>query len=158
MATLAIFRPRRWAKWKNRLRHRVSLRTVTCAASTSKKRNKELPCLLVVSQSAPLSAGIFLRAQTEIAGDLLAAAEAISFPEDEYESNRRQRSHSRMTHQALRLRTFLCLLLNRSRQLAMVGLMRSKTCNRSRRRRLAQGAKGNDSSCCRPASRHNFFL
>src|SRR5205809_7538479 len=43
MATLAIFRPRRSAKWKNLLRHSWSLRTVTWAASTSKKRNRELP-------------------------------------------------------------------------------------------------------------------
>jgi hypothetical protein len=26
---------------------RVALRTVTCAASTSKKRNRELPCLVM---------------------------------------------------------------------------------------------------------------
>ena len=40
MATLAIFRPRRIARWKNWLRHLESQRTVTCAASTSKKRSR----------------------------------------------------------------------------------------------------------------------
>jgi hypothetical protein len=43
MATFAIYRFRRIAKWKNWLRHLGSLRTVTCAASSSKKRSKELP-------------------------------------------------------------------------------------------------------------------
>src|ERR1022692_4871241 len=43
MATLAIFRPRRIARWKYWLRHSGRLRTVTCAASTSKKRSIELP-------------------------------------------------------------------------------------------------------------------
>src|SRR5215470_5523185 len=40
----------------------------------------------------------------------------------------------------------------------MVGLSRSSNSSRSSRRRLAQGAKGNASSCCRPRSRHNLFL
>ena len=47
MATLAIFRPRRIARWKYLLRHSGSLRTVTCAASTSKKRNSELPRFVI---------------------------------------------------------------------------------------------------------------
>ena len=46
MATLAIFGPRRIARWKYLLRHSGSLRTVTCAASTSRKRSKELPCFV----------------------------------------------------------------------------------------------------------------
>ncbi len=41
---------------------------------------------------------------------------------------------------------------------AIVGVSRSSNSSRSCRRRLAQGAKRNDSSCSRPASRHNFFL
>src|SRR5215469_666701 len=40
----------------------------------------------------------------------------------------------------------------------MVGLSRSSNSSRSCRRRLAQGANRNASSCCRPASRHNLFL
>src|ERR1700686_5091785 len=47
MATLAIFGPRRSVRWKYLLRHSGSLRTVTCAASTSRKRNIELPCLVM---------------------------------------------------------------------------------------------------------------
>ena len=41
---------------------------------------------------------------------------------------------------------------------AIVGFSRSSNSSRSRRRRLAHGANGNDSSCSRPASRHNLFL
>ena len=47
MANLAIFGPRRIAMWKYLLRHSGSLRTVTCAASTSRKRSKELPCFVM---------------------------------------------------------------------------------------------------------------
>ena len=47
MANLAIFGPRRIARWKYLLRHSGSLRTVTCAASTSRKRSKELPCFVM---------------------------------------------------------------------------------------------------------------
>jgi len=47
MATLAIFRPRHIARWNYLIRHSWSLRTVTCAASTSRKRNRELPCFVM---------------------------------------------------------------------------------------------------------------
>src|SRR5258705_13932066 len=47
MATLAIFRPRRIVRWTYLLRHSGSLRTVTCAASTSRKRNREFPCFVI---------------------------------------------------------------------------------------------------------------
>jgi hypothetical protein len=47
MATLAIFRPRRIARWKYLLRHSGRLRTVTWAASANKKRNRELPCFVI---------------------------------------------------------------------------------------------------------------
>src|ERR1700680_1647118 len=40
----------------------------------------------------------------------------------------------------------------------MVGFSRSSSCSRSSRRRLAQGANRNDSSCSRPCCRHNLFL
>jgi hypothetical protein len=43
MATLAIFRPRRIVRWQYLLRHSGRLRTVTCAASTSRKRSREFP-------------------------------------------------------------------------------------------------------------------
>jgi hypothetical protein len=39
IATLAIFRPRRIAKWKNLRRHSGLLRAVTCAASTNRERS-----------------------------------------------------------------------------------------------------------------------
>jgi hypothetical protein len=41
---------------------------------------------------------------------------------------------------------------------AIVGVSRSSNSSRSRRRRLAHGAKVNDSSCSRPASLHQPFL
>jgi len=47
MATSAIFRPRRIARWKYLLRHSGRLRAVTCAASTNRKRTMELPCLVI---------------------------------------------------------------------------------------------------------------
>src|SRR5580692_2412689 len=40
----------------------------------------------------------------------------------------------------------------------MVGFNRSSSCSRSSRRRLAQGANRKASNCCRPFSRHSFFL
>jgi hypothetical protein len=42
--------------------------------------------------------------------------------------------------------------------LAIVGFSYSSNSSRSRRHRLAQGANWNASGCCRPPSRHNFFL
>src|SRR5690348_14081494 len=47
IATFAILRLRRMARWKNLLRHSDWLRTVTCAASTNINRNSTLPCLLI---------------------------------------------------------------------------------------------------------------
>src|SRR5213076_1435667 len=47
MATLAIRLSRRMAKWRTRRRQSGSVRTVTWAASTSRKRSRELPCLLM---------------------------------------------------------------------------------------------------------------
>jgi hypothetical protein len=47
IATLAIFLPRLIVKWTYLLRHSGRLRAVTWAASTSKKRNIELPCFVI---------------------------------------------------------------------------------------------------------------
>jgi hypothetical protein len=47
LQTFAIFRPRRSTSCKYLLRHSGRLRTVTCAASTSRKRIIELPCLVM---------------------------------------------------------------------------------------------------------------
>ncbi len=47
MATLAIRGSRRIARCANFRRHSASPRTAACAASTSKKRNRVLPCLLI---------------------------------------------------------------------------------------------------------------
>jgi hypothetical protein len=46
MATLAMFRCRRSARCRYRLLQSASQRAAACAASTSKKRNRELPCLV----------------------------------------------------------------------------------------------------------------
>jgi hypothetical protein len=80
MATLAIFRPRRIARWKNWLRHLGSLRTVTWAASTSKKRSKGITLFTDMSQPSSFPAGIFLRHQPEVTGNLLAAAKPVGLP------------------------------------------------------------------------------
>ena len=47
MATLAMFRCRRIARCKYRRLQSVSQRAAACAASTSKKRNSVLPCLVM---------------------------------------------------------------------------------------------------------------
>ena len=47
IATLAMLLCRRIARWKYRRRQSGLLRTAACAASTSKKRSNELPCLLM---------------------------------------------------------------------------------------------------------------
>jgi hypothetical protein len=63
IATLAIFRPRRIVRWKYLLRHSGTLRTATWAASTSRNRRIELPCLVMCPSRRrfPLES---LRAQT----------------------------------------------------------------------------------------------
>src|SRR6202795_436901 len=57
MATLAIFRPRRIVRWTYLLRHSGRLRTVTCAASTNRKRNREFPCFLLLAFPLPTDLG-----------------------------------------------------------------------------------------------------
>src|SRR5579863_4702813 len=47
IATLAMLLCRRIAKCRYRRRQSALLRVAACAASTSKKRNNELPCLLM---------------------------------------------------------------------------------------------------------------
>jgi len=47
IATFAVFRPRRIIRRKYWLCHSGKLRTVTWAASTSRKRSIELPCFVV---------------------------------------------------------------------------------------------------------------
>jgi hypothetical protein len=100
-ATLAIFRPRRIARWKNR-RHSASLRTVTCAASTNKKRSNALPCLLICPGLRSLTTGIFLRNQTQIARDLFATSKPFRLSDDEHNGQHCQRTHPGMGPQSLR--------------------------------------------------------
>ena len=77
IATFAILRPRRMARWKNLLRDSAWLRTVTCAASTSKKPQQHIALLADVTESTTISAGLFRRNQSYITGNLLAAAENV---------------------------------------------------------------------------------
>jgi hypothetical protein len=49
---LAIFRPRRMARWKNLLRHSGWLRTVTCAAGSSVHGDWDFFCAADHGQSA----------------------------------------------------------------------------------------------------------
>jgi|SRR5215472_8657559 len=86
MATFAIFRPRRITRRKNWLRHLGLLRSVTWAASTSKKRSKPVTLFTDVPQLSSFAAGIFCRHQTEIAGNLLTAVKSVGFPDDQHES------------------------------------------------------------------------
>jgi hypothetical protein len=85
---------------------------MACAASTSRKRNNRVALLADVSQSATFSAGIFLPNQTEIAGDLFAAAEPLCVSEDQHEGQGRQNTHPRMGHEALLLGTLFRFLLD----------------------------------------------
>ena len=112
MATLAIFRPRRIARWKYLLRHSGSLRTVTCAASTSRKRSSELPCFVMWPSRRRLPAGVFQWHQSEITRDLLAALKPVWSADDQHEGQRRQCTYTGMCLQSLRLRTLLHLLLD----------------------------------------------
>src|SRR5206468_13005183 len=93
MATLAIRLSRRMARWRNRRRQSGSVRTVTWAASTSRKRSRELPCLLMWPSRSPIPAGLLRRHQPHIAGDLLGAAKAFRRSDDQFERQRRQRPH-----------------------------------------------------------------
>src|SRR5215831_20737596 len=111
MATFAVFRPRRIIRWTYLLRHTGRLRTVTCAASTSKKRTIELPCL-VMSQSSTVPARFFQRHQSEIARHLLAAVKAFGVPDDLHEGQGGKGTNSGMSHQPLCLRTFFRFLLD----------------------------------------------
>src|SRR5262252_920490 len=47
MAPLAILQPRRIVKWMYLRCHSGIVRLATCAASTNKKRSRELPCLVI---------------------------------------------------------------------------------------------------------------
>ena len=105
------------ARWKNLLPHSGSLRTVTCAASTRKKRNKALSCLLICPQPSSFTTGFFRWNQTEIAGDLLAAPKQLNLSDDQHEGQRRQGTYSGMGHQSLRRGIFLHFLFDLVRQL-----------------------------------------
>jgi hypothetical protein len=63
--------------------HSWSLRTVTCAASTSRKRGNELPCFVMCPSRSPLPAGLLQRHRPQITRDLLATLKPIRSPDDQ---------------------------------------------------------------------------
>src|SRR5215467_6057368 len=113
IATLASFLPRRSARWKYLLRHSGTLPTVTWAASTSRKRKMELPCLVMCPKRRRFPLDFSSGTQSEISGYLLPAVKALHLAENQDERQCGERTHSGMGHQALCLRTLLCLLLDR---------------------------------------------
>src|SRR6266851_8004304 len=117
MATLAIFRPRRIIRWKYLLRHSGMLRAVTWAASTNKKRNIELPCLVICPSRRRFPLESSNGHQSQITRDLLPTLKSFCSPDDQHESQCGQHTHSRMRPQTLRLGTLLHFLLDRLRQL-----------------------------------------
>ena len=88
IATLAIFRPRRIARWKYLLRHSGMLRAVTWAASTSKKRNIELPCLVICPSRRRFPLESSKGTNPKISGDLLATLKSLRSPDDQHEGQR----------------------------------------------------------------------
>jgi len=106
-----------------------------------------------MSQPPAFTAGVFLRNQTEIARDLLATAKPLRLSD---ESVRRPEPSERPLRDGSSVAgprdgfpascSMTCV------SSVIVGFSRSGNSNRSRRRRLDQGAKRKDSSCCRPCS------
>ncbi len=133
--------------------------TVTCAASTSRKRSSAFPCLRDMSQPSPIPARLLQRHQSQIARDLLATLKPFRSPDDQHESQCGQRTHSGMRLQPSRLGTLLHFLLDGLRQLRD---RRDSVDPATPADRAVAGSPtgliGNDSSCSRPASRHNLFL
>src|SRR5215831_1347185 len=70
-----------------------------------------------MAEPSPISARLLQRYQSQVAGNLLAAAKPFGLPDDQYEGQSRQRAHPGMRHQAPRLGTLLYFLLDRLAQL-----------------------------------------
>src|SRR5215470_7034015 len=158
IATLAMLLCRRIARCMYRRRQCGLMRAAAWAASTSKKRNKEFPCLLMCpSRCLPAlesSLGImptyvpicFPRWKRSVVPMINTKASAVSAPTPGWVINRS---------------TSGCFLASRSTALlnsSILGSSRSNSSSNSLRRRLAQGANGNFSSSVRPCVLHSFVL
>ena len=90
-------------------------RVAACAASSSRKRRSELPCLLMCPSRCRPCTGVFAGDQSQVAADLLAATKTLRRPDDQNIGQCRQWTNTGMRHESLRLRILFHLLLNRSR-------------------------------------------
>src|ERR1700694_817416 len=70
-----------------------------------------------MSQSSPIPARLLRRHQSQITGDLLAAAKSLRLSDDQHEGQCAQRTYPGMRRQPLRLGVFLHFLLDHLRQL-----------------------------------------
>src|ERR1700733_13305727 len=75
-----------------------------------------------VPQPSPISAGLFQRNQTEIAGHLLATLKAFGLSDDQHERHCGEWTDSGMRRQSLRLRTLLHFLFHCLAQLGDGGI------------------------------------
>ena len=98
MATLAMLWCRRIAKWRYRRRQSGWLRTAACAASTSKKRNKELPCLVMCPSRCLPPLEILAGNHPHVVADLLASMKSTWSSNDQHVSESRKGAHAWMGH------------------------------------------------------------
>ena len=87
-------------------------RAAAWAASTSKKRNKELPCLLMCPSRCLPSTGVLTRNHPHVGADLLAARKPSRSSDDQHVGECRERTHAGMGHQSQHLGSFLGFLLD----------------------------------------------
>jgi hypothetical protein len=80
------------------------------------KAEQYVALLADVSQPPPIAAGLLLRHQSDIAGELLAALEALGSSDHQLVGQCRQRPHPGMCHQQSRYWTLLHFLFQRTRQ------------------------------------------
>src|SRR5579864_45748 len=81
------------------------------------KAQQHIALLADVSQPAPISAGLLRRNQPDVAGQLLAAVEALRRSDHQLVGQCRQRTDSGMRHQQSRYWTLLHFLFQRMRQI-----------------------------------------
>src|SRR5438874_10030561 len=158
MATLAIRLSRRMARWRNRRRQSGSVRTVTWAASTSRKRSRELPCLLMwpSRRRSPLDSSdgtsptllAICLPQPKRSGVPMTSsnASAVNGPTPGWVISRRATGRFSTSTSTARVSSWI------------FAVIWSSNSNRSCRRRLAHRASTNDCSWALPAGRHSAFL
>src|SRR6516225_1404129 len=158
MATLAMFLCRRIARFMYRRLQCGLMRVAACAASTSKKRSKELPCLLMCPSRclSPLESSIGIiptyvpiclpRANRSGVPMINTKASAVIGPTPGCVISR---------NASARLWASCSTAAVNS---SIVGSNRSSSSNNSCRRRLAQGPSTSFSNSARPCALHNFHF